>query len=130
MMWQPPNSSPPHLMHHFRLCPMKEAIMLKSGYLFDKFNSYSKIPVLSQSTLSLRSCHVSFTWFNIWIFLFSFVQNMITHNESILSKQMILIYAFALTFKNDWVVFKGKKNMSRIKFKIKTFTWLILKRIN
>ena len=62
-MWQPANRSP-HL-HHFRICPMKEAIKLRSSSLNSSFasdnsnDSYSRIPVLSNSTLSLRSCHVS-----------------------------------------------------------------------
>ncbi|CAG2169120.1 unnamed protein product [Oppiella nova] len=59
-MWRSAERSP-HL-HHFRICPMREAIKLRntslSSSLSSSNDSYtSRIPVLSQSTLSLRSCH-------------------------------------------------------------------------
>ena len=49
-------------MHHFRICPMREAIMLRRACRgFSHLNNvtYTKVPMLHTSSLSLRSCHVS-----------------------------------------------------------------------
>lgn len=46
-------------IHHFRICPMREAIDLKQSS-YQSNSSLSRL--LSQSTLSLRSCHVSYHW--------------------------------------------------------------------
>ncbi|KAI2803779.1 hypothetical protein BLOT_007915 [Blomia tropicalis] len=42
------------LIHHFRICPMKEAIQMKRNS-FHSSGSMNRL--LSQSTFSLRSCH-------------------------------------------------------------------------
>lgn len=67
------NGSPPlsngigggSFIHHFRICPMKEAIDLKIGnQSIGSSRSLSRL--LSQSTLSLRSCHVSSIHFHLY----------------------------------------------------------------
>ncbi|KAH9395725.1 hypothetical protein TYRP_020462 [Tyrophagus putrescentiae] len=49
-------------IHHFRICPMREAIDLKRSLLNNQQQSSSSSlsRLLSQSTLSLRSCHFHF----------------------------------------------------------------------
>ncbi|XP_074593155.1 WD repeat-containing protein 47-like isoform X4 [Brevipalpus obovatus] len=44
-------------LHHFRICPMREAIRLRKPCSSINNITYSKIPILNTSTLSLRCCH-------------------------------------------------------------------------